>query len=381
MARLLRNALAVLSAIGLTGFLLPLAMGVAHATASVATIGVDHTKPYGHNFEYTDFFPRSYIRVHPGDVVNFQWADTVDGVHTATLLKDGETPDQAWTTVHPILEPDVDDPGPPLQFSKFATFPSPFGCGSTTPQPCSYDGSADVNSGANQTGTTPASPTPASFAVKMNVPAGRQVSFVCLVHRGMQGNLSVVDKSQPASSPLELTAQGEAQATVDNLEALQAEAAATPLLQLGGAVNLVAGTASEHVEVAEMLPQNATIRPGTKVRWVTLARKDIHTVTFPDGTPKGEPLPNFCELPNGQDTDAATSGQPCPNMNDFEIGFDPGPKEKPIITSPTTFASSGVIANLPSLPNDTSFSFPTAGTFTYQCKVHDHMVGTIHVQG
>jgi plastocyanin len=190
----------------------------------------------------------------------------------------------------------------------------------------------------------------------------------------MQGTLSVVDKHQPTSSPLELTTQGEAQATADNVGAVLAETAATPLLQLGGAVNLVAGTASEHVEVAEMLPQDATIRPGTTVRWVTLAKKDIHTVTFPDGTPQGEPLPGLCELPNGIDG-------PPPCTGDFEIGFDPGPKEKPIITSPTTFASSGVIANLPSLPNDTSFSFPTAGTFTYQCKVHDHMVGTIHVQG
>jgi plastocyanin len=39
-----------------------------------------------------------------------------------------------------------------------------------------------------------------------------------------------------------------------------------------------------------------------------------------------------------------------------------------------------VISNL-SPPNDTFFTFPTPGTFAYQCKVHDHMVGTIHVEG
>ena len=28
-------------------------------------------------------------------------------------------------------------------------------------------------------------------------------------------------------------------------------------------------------------------------------------------------------------------------------------------------------------PDNFSFSFPNAGTFGYQCRIHDHMVGTI----
>jgi hypothetical protein len=65
----------------------------AHATPAVTVaIGVDHAPPAGHDFEDTDFFPRSGTVVHQGEVLDFAWASSPDGLHTATVLAAGTSP-------------------------------------------------------------------------------------------------------------------------------------------------------------------------------------------------------------------------------------------------------------------------------------------------
>src|SRR6476660_2635005 len=102
----------LLGVVAVTTLLLGLAVPVMHASAgfsgTVYTIGVDHTPPAGHNFSYLDFFPRENVNIHQGDVVGFQWPTVPDGVHTATGLKDGESPSDAWNN-NPLFIPDDDD--------------------------------------------------------------------------------------------------------------------------------------------------------------------------------------------------------------------------------------------------------------------------------
>jgi plastocyanin len=51
-----------------------------------------------------------------------------------------------------------------------------------------------------------------------------------------------------------------------------------------------------------------------------------------------------------------------------------------ISLSPGTVATSGVLSQPPApLPSQYSFSFPEKGTFAYQCRIHDHMVGVVSV--
>ena len=392
--------------------------------AGPATIGVDHSTPSGHNFEYVDFFPRDHIRLHSGDTVQFAWASNPDGLHTATLLKEGESPEQAWQSVHPAIEPDTSDAAGTLRFSQFATFPSfpppgsgaPGACGDVTTA-CPYDGSADVNSGANATdGTT-------TFTVRLDVPAGRTLFFVCLVHQGMHGSISVVDDRDRGSSAEQLAKRAASQARSDTVGAFAAEEDATdrarsddnqndagqkaresavtasnnaPAIAFSNerddgrpvnnegekSVTLIAGTATDHVEVAEMLPRDVHVERGTKVHWLTLTRVDPHTVTFPDGATEGEPFPLLCEGASG-DT-PSPPGPPCGgDFSKFEIGYEPAAAGPTDITTPSTFATSGVISTLAiwhPLGTTTAFSFPNTGTFTYQCKVHDHMVGTVVVE-
>jgi hypothetical protein len=59
-----------------------------------------------------------------------------------------------------------------------------------------------------------------------------------------------------------------------------------------------------------------------------------------------------------------------------------GPKGPTAIATVSTVATSGVLlsalAGAP-LPDRYTFSFPNAGTFAYQCRIHDNMIGTIAV--
>src|SRR5262245_41226611 len=155
-------------AIGVCGAVLgglvtvPLVSGPALAAPQrTIPIGVDHSTPAGHNFEYVDYFPRSDVTVHRGDVLDFGWPATPDGLHTATVLKTGETPAQGWAN-DPLVVPDADDPGVQLQFNPAvigpthppAGAPAPGACGDTA-TPCLFDGTSDLNSGASPTnGTT-----------------------------------------------------------------------------------------------------------------------------------------------------------------------------------------------------------------------------------
>ncbi len=387
--RLRKGPAAVLASIALTAGVIavPATTEAAHAATQTIAVGVDHSPPGGHNFEYVDYFPRSSVKVHTGDVVDFGWARSPDGLHTATLLKTGETPGHAWAA-HGLAVPDADD-GSQLQVNPAITSPThppagsgaPGACGSAA-TPCVFNGSADLNSGANPTDGA------SHFFVKVNVPAGTTVNVVCLVHPGMAMSFQVVGASAAASIPSGVAAAANAQASSDTAGALAAEAASqTPQVatNTGGThtVTLTAGTATAHVEVAEMLPSSATVTAGDTVRWVTKTIKDIHTVTFPLGAaPQTEPIPFYCEgmpdtLLTGPPGPSACGGDP----TKIETHLNVAPVGGTTILSPVTVATSGLLATPPApFPGEYSFTFPNPGTYTYQCRIHDHMTGTLTVQ-
>jgi plastocyanin len=126
-----------------------------------------------------------------------------------------------------------------------------------------------------------------------------------------------------------------------------------------------------------MLPRRVQIESGTTVRWVTLARVDPHTVTFGDDSKirslrLGEPAPPLCDARHQRTTPR------CAGL----LGYFPFRQAPRAITNPSAFATSGVIATervWHPLGRATTFSFPQAGTFLYQCKVHDHMDGSVRV--
>jgi hypothetical protein len=63
-----------------------------------------------HDFECTDFFPRNGTVVHRGDVLDFAWATSPDGLHTATVLATGTSrsrpaSDSRWSSATPTTDP------------------------------------------------------------------------------------------------------------------------------------------------------------------------------------------------------------------------------------------------------------------------------------
>jgi plastocyanin len=371
------HAGALLGAIAITGGLVivPTVAAAAGVPAQTIAIGVDHSTPPGHNFEYVDYFPRSGVRVHSGDVVNFAWANTPDGLHTATLLKANESPADAWNNT-PFAVPDQGDAGQ-LMINPAVLAPSNPSCG-TPAAPCVFNGGSDLNSGALPTNAG------AAFAVEITAAPGTY-DFVCEIHPGMKGSFTVVGTHAAATPAHRVKALARKQARRDTKEALAAEAAVPPAqVQTSGnhhLVTLTAGAATPYVEIAEMLPQHVRVNRDDTIQWVTQAMKDPHTVTFPQGDdPATEPIPAMCDgTPDTAFTPPA-SGPPCGDPTKFELHFNPAPSGGTIISSSSTSATSGVFAPFPPFPDQTQeFSFPTAGTFTYQCRIHDHMTGTITV--
>ncbi|TMD03807.1 MAG: hypothetical protein E6J01_15505 [Chloroflexi bacterium] len=347
------------------------------------TIGVDNATPTGHVFEYVDYFPRGQVLsadpqaiVGNGAVLDFHYGGGRDGLHTATFLPANGSPP-------PLVIPDLDNGESHLIFNPQAAFPTA-GCGQSSDNACAYDGTNFVNSGA-----MPAFQS-SDFFVQITVPLSSRpttIHYVCLIHPGMQGVLTVVPGGGSSASRATFGSSAASQYSADTSDALNAESTATAEAQNGNFV--VAGTATQFVEVAEMLPQTFTTHAGQTVTWKTLTMKDPHTVTFPQGSGSDsvDPLlppyaPAECEGSPDSTPDTALAGPPpgfgCTTFP--ELGLNPAPNGVTAITDPTTVATSGIISSpFSPFPTSASFSFPNANTFHYQCRIHDDMIGTIVV--
>jgi len=364
----------------------------ASSGARTYTIGVDNVTPSQHNFEYVDYFPRGSVSdsdtptvVGNGSIIDFHWQGTGDSLHTATLLPSGMTPGQAWQDF-PLVTVDSSDfvpgaPGPPPLAANNGVFFQNVSCGASAASACPYNGTQLINSGARGTAGPPSSP---DFYVQLNAPTNTPTTFhfVCLIHPGMQGAITVVPGQ--GSSPSAVSDNAATQYASDTLDASAAEAQASTT---AAATNtIIAGTATSFVEVAEMLPHNATVSTGDQLTWTTQSIKDPHTVTFPQGhgSDSVDPLqPPICEAATGDVPLFFAGGAPCGNPANFEVPFDPGAHggstiSSAVATSPVT---SGIMANFPPFGNSVTFSFSQPGTYVYQCRIHDHMIGTIVVTG
>ena len=354
------------------------------------TIGVDNASPSGHNYQYVDYFPRNGTTIHDGDVLDFRWnAGSLDGFHTATLLGADESPSPAvyQEPNNQLVVPDSDDGAGKLQLNTSVLFPSDPACGHSAAGACRYDGDGDLNSGAFPNTVPTGAPQP-EFFVKVQLPlegpltSPQTIHFVCLIHLFMAGSVTVVPDTTPTSTAASVAAASAAQKTADDAEVAPKIAAANASWTTNHVVT--AGTASQHVEVLEMVPNTVSIIRGTSVKWVTQTIRDVHTVTFPQGSGSNpvDPIPFMCEETGT--TDSQPTGPPappnfgCSSPAVVEAHFIPGPQGATSIASTSTVGSSGILANPPApYPNNYTFSFPNAGTFAYQCRIHDHMTGTV----
>jgi len=254
------------------------------ATAAPATLAVQvggDSEVNGIGFEGMRFLAPDNMTVHKGDTITFNFA----GFHTATLLPDGESPDE-WRAEHTapltgdysLIVPDSDDGAGVFEFNPKAAFPSDPTCGTAT-SACAYDGKDLVNSGAPFSSN--------SFSVTINANAGSVVWVICLIHPDMAMRFSVVDDATTSTTQAEIDSY-KTTATASDREAA---AAILPHLQkptkhktASGKVvwDAFAGWDGDGYGLNGMFPSRLPIKKGDTVRWhFTQLMGNPHTVTFP----------------------------------------------------------------------------------------------------
>jgi plastocyanin len=370
------------------------AVPVAASSPLTITADMPGAVPATHNWGFNDFFPRA-LRVPTGSTIQF----AVEGFHTATLLPAGTSAAQD-IKVNGVARTD-EDPGhnangtTHTQLNIPGLSPTSSTCG-TPVLPCGFDGTAVVSSGASF------GPPSGPFVVHVTAAPGTY-AFLCRIHPGMSGKLTVLPASAQGTTPVQLAKAVHDQVKADVKAGFGAEEKvehSSHVKNANGTTSwyMTAGTGSPdgHVAVNEFLPRVLGIHPGDTVFWRPQSPNEIHTVTFP-GELNSDLLP-LCEGTTG-DTPAAPNELPPSSPFDFHCGAQPFPDEVEFgggngvrnVTAPGQVSDSGIfgtraIRHALGLPQGSvfsrwsvSFTGAAKGSYTYICQIHTGMEATITV--
>lgn len=362
------------------------------ATASTVVIGVDHVDPanqhpeFGRFFEYTDFFSRS-VKVHQNDTLDFKFASQF-AFHILAVAKS----EQFAIRQQPVATPDRSDP-PSIATGKLKIALNPIvngpgsGCGWAAP--CTYAGGNDLKIAGNPQGL--------DWKVTITARPGRYTYF-CYIHPGMRGTVQVVDSEESAASKAQLATSNEQQFQQDKAQAEAAERAANVVRFSGDEgdrtyfVKVGVSAANNHVAIDEMFPnQPLNLVAGDRVRYSWPDAHNVHSVTFPPDAvpPFGEDCPAGFVLPPGPPGPPPPGPPPplCATPEESqEIVADPGNAPSGTeLTDPATIVDAGVrIGTDFHLPTTirwdiTTGDGTTAGSYHFNCNIHDFMRGTLNV--
>ena len=350
-------------------------------TAQIHAVQVDTGGEGDFNFFALTYFPNE-LTVHAGDTVRFENAFNGEP-HTVTLgtlvqdLLDAsdaltEEPEEPLPqeAALPLLLPD--GPGDAPQAAANPCFlatgepPATDPCTSEQQDQVPFDGTQSFyNSGWLAPDL--------DFSVELadDIAPGTYRYF-CLLHRqGMQGSITVVPDGEEIP-----TAEEVAQEREDAIAEIQA--ALQPAFDQAAASGpdaVFAGTGSPELENAainEFLPKEVSIEAGDTVSWNVIGP---HTISFN--------APTEAKL--------ALTAAPDGSFHANEAAFVPSPPGPPPgeIQEATTidggsfdgegFASSGIIISFPPELATYTLTFTTAGTYNYQCLIHEDMEGTVRV--
>lgn len=225
-------------------------------------------------------FDAPTLDVHQGDTITFQFR----GFHTVTAIPAGTNAGD-WRDAHmglggdySLIQADGDDTPLAFQFNKNDILPSDPTCGSTD-NPCSYDGSAVVNSGLPVGGLK-------TYSITVNAAAPSTFWVLCLLHGMMQLKVNVVADDAATTTQAAINSYSKSMTASDNEQA----AALIPALQQptshrsGGHKiwDAFAGFDGDGFGLDAMFPTTLHIKKGQYVRWhFAQLTGNIHTVTFP----------------------------------------------------------------------------------------------------
>lgn len=342
-------------------------------------IAVDHASPPGHNYGFLDYYSRS-VTVHQGDTVTWQFASGAHAeVHTVSFVPAGvPLKPGAINRFYPGVGNPIPDPddgahaGPAVPLGRYQIA----GCGNSPfypgTGPCSFDGHSAVNSGLLLPSPKPGIPASA-FSLRINAAPG-VYHYFCLIHGpSMSGTIRVVAASAPSDTQASIDAHAAAQYHAGVTHALAHEAKIhPPAVTIGGHTlyTVLAGGGYGRVTYDEFIPSHINLKPGDSVNW---APGGFHTVTFPAES-GASAVAAVCEKV-GQDRAVRNSLVGCTGLEEAINPAGAFPNGPPGKAYTGGFYNSGILV-IPK-PHPWSASFPSAGTFRYDCLIHPGMDAVI----
>ena len=256
------------------------------------------------------------LKVHDGTTIRFN----LSGFHTATLMPanvDGDrwAADNAGGIDKPFSLASSDPDDSAYKFNNQAIFPSDPTCG-TAANPCSYDGSTVVNSGAFVD-----SPL---FSATIDGTPGDAINVICLIHPNMRMRVDVVAGGDPETTQEQIVARRDRRRAEDTESAAAlhnklSKRQSKHVNQNGKTIwDAFAGFDADGFSLLANYPHKLVVRKGQRVRWHAsgLIYED-HTVTFP--------------FAKGSDISNNEGGQP---VCDPDGDAGPGPDNPPELAAP-----------------------------------------------
>jgi plastocyanin len=299
------------------------------------------------NTDLLQFAPGS-LKVHRGDTVTWM----INGFHNVHV--------GAIKPLDMVVAPEVD--GKPFpQFNPKIAFPS------GPPSGSAYQG-GEAGSGVPL--PMPGSPPPSpAFSLVLDVKPGTSIAYLCDIHPGMAGSLTVVEDSEKIPSPTEVSIQAAAEfgasigTAMDTANKMETESAKMmqsnvdkATVQMGGDVGRAA--------INQFFPYTAVIKAGESVTWkFGESAIEPHTVSMP--------------ALRGQDV------LPMPQQGKPPI-LAVGPSIVPMTQSESTIKtgdkfSSGLLVPVPGQLPTFTLTFTDPGVYPYACNIHPGMNGVVAV--
>ena len=355
-------------------------------------------------FEYHAYYPDT-LRVHRGDVVRFDYL----GEHSVTFYPGGVRRDS-------LLVPDEVEGQVRLEGVFASRDDCAFGVGAGDLPPC-------VLSSPDQLLNAGASVANLEYVarIKVDLPPGTYPYF-CVFHRGMRGEIEVVEQDEEIPTPAEVEAERQAQVRRDTAAAeavVTAYERPTPVIVDGRArwqVAVGGSTPDGRVGILSYLPSRLEIARGDEVEFVLPDSPEQfvegHSVSFlPAGDVISREAADAHYFESRCDLDGRDTGQPGVGVSYATVIAGCPEGEMELLWLPTAYAQplrspGGIVAGsspvhdsgtmLPRgadctdrcdpwtgepLPHRFDATFPVAGDYEYWCFLHDvrGMTGSISV--
>ncbi len=299
------------------------------------------------NTALLQFAPGS-LKVHRGDTVTW----VINGFHNVHI--------GATKPVDLIIAPDVN--GKPLpQMNPQIAFPYGPKSGSA------YQGG---EAGSGLALPMPGSPPPSpAYSLVIDMKPGTSIAYLCDIHPGMAGSLTVVEDSETIPGPTEVAVQAAvefgASSGAASQAALKLEAEGTHITpSTNGKTTVQMGQDVGRAAILEFFPYVTVIKAGESVTWkFGESAVEPHTVSIP-------PL-------RGQEV------SPIPQEGKPPI-LAAGPALAPMTQSGTTIKngdtfSSGMLVPVPGQLPTFTLTFADPGVYPYVCNAHAGMNGVVVV--